>query len=136
MIIHVCQGLKKLISPFSQNFLNISIVHPSSTLYLKLSHTNVHVRSKISQTNHFTMKQGTFWKVMFSSTSWKSKRLLYFFVFAKKKWSKIWELAFKHSFNMNKHTFDPFFFILILEKQKGMIFQHSQSYNFDYLNNS
>ena len=31
-----------------------------------IDNTNSYGRSKISQTKHFTMKQGTFWKVLFS----------------------------------------------------------------------
>ena len=36
-----------------------------------IDNTNTYVRSKICQTNHFTVKQGTFWKVRFSQKIFK-----------------------------------------------------------------
>ena len=55
----------------------------------KNCNTNFYVKSKISNTNHFTAKWGPFRKVRFSSRIQNSKTLFFFFVFFYQKQFKI-----------------------------------------------
>ena len=59
----------KIVVPFNSSFKLIlkKFVNYFFYYYYRIDNKTMHVKSKISQTNHFMVKQGTFWKVKFST---------------------------------------------------------------------
>ena len=68
--IGICKFYKivviKIIVPFN-NLFKLILKKVVKYFSMEIFNINVYVKSKISQINHFTAKQGTFWKVRFSS---------------------------------------------------------------------